>query len=345
MSLSNPSQVLLRNSDLLAAQQPLIINCPGDNLVNDYAQLYPQAKLTLLNTNFADYQALQNKQSNNVDCHFTSHYQTKTQHDLVIIYFPKSKQELHYTLAMISGYLAPDTQILLVGDNKGGVKSSPKLTSEILTYCEKIDSARHCSLFSGQFNNIVIEFKQEAWFKNYHINVEGIDLTIASLPGVFSQSALDIGTKLLLQQLPKQMSGKVLDFGCGAGVISCFIGKKHPQSQLALLDVSALAIASAKQTLIINGLSGQVFPSNGISQVTDSYQHIVSNPPFHQGIKTHYQITENFLSDIKNHMKKSADITIVANSFLRYQPIMQQHIGTTHTQINQQGFSIYYCQC
>ncbi len=58
--------------------------------------------------------------------------------------------------------------------------------------------------------------------------------------------------------------------------------------------MSALAIRSAEETLTLNNLSGNVFPSNSLSMVKDHYQHIVSNPPFHQGTKTNYQATEEF---------------------------------------------------
>ncbi|MCW8833197.1 MAG: methyltransferase [Colwellia sp.] len=184
----------------------------------------------------------------------------------------------------------------------------------------------------------------DKWFKHYQLNINDIDLTIASLPGVFSQKKLDTGTALLLDNLPKMMQGKVLDFGCGAGVISCFVGKKFPQTQLSLLDVSALAITSAKKTLAINNLSGHVFASNSLSTVGEKFDHIVSNPPFHQGTKTSYQATEDFLKGINTFMKNKANITLVANSFLQYMPIMKQYIGETETLINQQGFNIYYCQ-
>jgi 16S rRNA (guanine1207-N2)-methyltransferase len=140
------------------------------------------------------------------------------------------------------------------------------------------------------------------------------------------------------------MNGDVLDFGCGAGVISCFIGKKFPTTQLSLLDVSSLAIASAKKTLLLNNLTGNVFASNSLSKVTNKYQHIVSNPPFHQGTKTSYQATEDFLKGVKAHMTAMGDITVVANSFLQYLPIMQQCVGITNNLISHQGFNIYYSQ-
>jgi 16S rRNA (guanine1207-N2)-methyltransferase len=345
--MSNISQVLLRNSELLSANTPLFINLMEDGFIAHYLDEYPQAKITCYNTNFIDYLAINEKHKENIKTVFSSEYKNDVKHDLVVINFPKSKDELAFTLAMIAPYLNIDAKIILVGEKKGGVQSSPKLTQHFLTSCQKIDAARHCLLFAGIVKaNENKAFTIDDWYKKYQINISGVELTIASLPGVFSQKKLDVGTALLLNNLPEKMQGKVLDFGCGAGVISCFIGKKFNNTDLSLLDVSALAIASAKKTLSLNGLTGNVFASNSLSKVNDSYQHIVSNPPFHQGTKTSYQATEDFLRDIKKHLittkKQSSDITIVANSFLQYLPIMQQSIGKTETIATQQGFNIYY---
>jgi len=348
MSMSNISQVLLRNIELLSANTPLFINLMADGFLTHYLQDYPEANITCFNTNFVDYLAIIDQHKNQIKTLFTSEYKNEIKHDLVVINFPKSKDELAFTLAMIAPYLLSDAKIILVGEKKGGVQSAPKLTQHFLTSCQKIDAARHCLLFGGIHKAREGEsevFTIDDWYKIYQINISGITLTIASLPGVFSQKKLDVGTALLLDNLPKTMQGKVLDFGCGAGVISCFIGKKFTNTDLSLLDVSALAIASAKKTLSLNGLTGNVFASNSLSNVNESYQHIVSNPPFHQGTQTSYQATEDFLRGIKKHLatikQKKSDITIVANSFLQYLPIMQQHIGRTETIARKQGFNIY----
>lgn len=343
MSTSNISQVLLRNSELLSANTPLFINLMADGFIESYLVDNPSAKVSCHNTNFIDYLAIYNKLGTKVTSSFNSEYKSDLKHDLVIINFPKSKDELAFTFAMIAPYLLAEAKIILVGEKKGGVQSSPKLTQGFLDNCQKVDAARHCLVFAGLVNTDILNkpFNIGVWFKNYQISINNIELTIASLPGVFSQKRLDVGTALLLNNLPEVMQGNVLDFGCGAGVISCFIGKKHPTTQLSLLDVSALAITSAKKTLALNNLSGDVFASNSLSKVTEQYQHIVSNPPFHQGTKTNYQATEDFLKGINNHISRHGDITIVANSFLQYLPIMQQYIGSTKCLINKQGFSIY----
>jgi 16S rRNA (guanine1207-N2)-methyltransferase len=348
MSLTNPSQVLLRNSDLLTASYPLLINMPEDGFVDALLNLNRELNNTSLvncyNTNFVDYQALKNKHNNKIRNKFSCVYQTDLKHDLVIITFPKSKAELNFTLAMIAPYVTDSSRILIVGEKKGGIQSTPKVTSEFLSYCQKVDAARHCLLFAGEFNDLQVgkTFNIDDWYKIYTFSIDNIELTIASLPGVFSQEKLDVGTALLLKNLPKTMKGETLDFGCGAGVISCFIAKKHPNVELSLLDVSALALTSAEKTLSLNNIQADVFPSNSLSEIKKVYKHIVSNPPFHQGVNTNYQATETFLSGISQYIAKAGEITVVANNFLRYQPIMQQHIGNTGIIAKAQGFTIYH---
>jgi 16S rRNA (guanine1207-N2)-methyltransferase len=344
MSLSNTSQLLLRNIDLLDAKQALLINSPADLLTREYSQHYPLCNIDCFNVNYTEHLAITKLNNAQVNCHFSACYQNDLKHDLVILFFPKSKAEFSFTLTMINHALAPNAKILIVGENNGGVKSAIKLGQPFLNFCEKVDSARHCSLFLGEFNNKDISFCIDDWFKNYQLSLNDITLTIASLPGVFSQNELDLGTKLLLNHLPPKMSGKVLDFGCGAGVISAYIGKKYSLTQLSLLDINALALKSAEKTLKINNLSGHIFASDSLGNITEKYQHVVSNPPFHQGLKTYYASTETFLSGIKNYIFKSGDITIVANNFLRYQPIMMEKIGKTSTIANKNGFCVYYCQ-
>jgi len=345
MSLSNITQVLLRNHAFLVAHSPLFVNLTDDGFVEHYLQENPKANISCYHNNYIDYSAISAKSNPQVTALFSSEYTSELLHDLVIINFPKSKDELAFTLAMVAPFLQADCKVVLVGEKKGGVQSSPKLVNDWLTSCQKIDAARHCLLFAGIFNAEKSQqpFVIDDWYKTYQLNIDNIELTIASLPGVFSQKKLDVGTALLLANLPESMQGKVLDFGCGAGVISSFVGKKHPHTTLSLLDVSALALASAKKTLALNGLSGEVFASNSLSKVSNQYQHVISNPPFHQGTKTSYRASEDFLRGIKPFMSKGSDISIVANSFLQYLPIMKQHIGSTQTLVTRQGFSIYYC--
>ncbi|MCO4799555.1 MAG: methyltransferase [Colwelliaceae bacterium] len=339
MYLSNLSQVLLRNDELLKANFPLLINMPDDELSQRLCDLNTNCDITFYDNNYELHQ-LHKKNINN-QCIFSAQYQSEQIHDLVIINFPKSKKELSYTLAMLASHTTENSKILIIGENKSGIKSVSKLVKEQTIFCEKVDSARHCILFETQLSNHHVAFNIEDWFHYYHVNINNKTFKVAALPGVFSQAKLDVGSQILLENLSDDIYGEVLDFGCGAGVIACFIGLNNKNSTLTLADVSALALASSEKTLAINNLSGEIIATNSLSNISNKYQYVISNPPFHQGIKTHYAATEKFLAGIKEHIHKQGQLTIVANSFLKYQPIIEHSIGKTEKICIKQGFTIY----
>jgi 16S rRNA (guanine1207-N2)-methyltransferase len=341
--LDNINQLLLRNDDLLNAKSPLFINLPVDDFFHEYQTLYPQAELTLYNTNYQRHQQIKQLALVKSTPVFSACYQSEVKHDLVIIQFPKSKAELNFTLAMLANNTTEACLVLVVGENKSGIKSIAKLTTNLLSECAKVDAARHCLLFACSLIPNQEKFELEKWLKPYSFSINGTEVNVVALPGVFSHNGLDMGTKVLLENLPKKIFGKVLDFGCGAGVIASYLGKTIPSIELHLLDVCALALYSAQETLKINGLTGTVFPSNSLSELQGKFDQVISNPPFHLGLKTNYQATETFLSKIKSHLKAKGTVTVVANSFLRYQPIMEEAIGHTQVLAKQKGFSLYHC--
>lgn len=344
MSLSNPSQLLLRNEDLLKSTNPLVVGCPDNEFFTHLQTAAPQATISSYNVNYAQYQSISSKYSTKVNSQCSEQYKTEQLHDLVIIYFPKSKKEYQFLLAMLAPTLAENAVILVVGENKGGVKSALKLSADYVLNSSKIDSARHCILFEIIFNNNAPKFNLETWYDKFSLTIDNTEIQVASLPGVFSSGELDNGTRLLLENLPNNISGKVLDFGCGAGIIGCFVKKTSPNTEVEMLDVNALAIASANKTLQLNNLSAKVYPSDGLSKVNSKYNAVLSNPPFHQGIKTNYQATEQFLKNIKKHLLKNATLTIVANNFLKYAPIIKAEISKPELLANQKGFAIHHCK-
>lgn len=343
MAISNINQLLIRNLEALAATRPLLVNIADDGFIAQYLVQHPAATLDSYHTHYAQYKTCQRLNNARVRSHFCVEYIAETKHDMAIIHFPKSKAEFSFTLAMLAESMAEDATIIIVGENKAGVKSAEKLGRDYLEYCNKADAARHCLLYIGKFKASLPRFDLQQFYKFYPVKVQEKTLKVAALPGVFSQNALDTGTEVLLDHLPASMTGKVLDFGCGAGVIAAYIGTAHPETQLTLVDVSALALHSAQTTLTLNQLPGQYIASDSLSNVQERYDFVISNPPFHQGVKTHYAATEQFLAEIKQNLSAKGCITIVANSFLKYLPIMDKAIGKTKTLVIKKGFAIYQC--
>ena len=294
--------------------------------------------VTVFTSNYSYYRQLEG--CNTIQRFYGAEFTEETKADLVMLYWPKAKAEAEFLLAMLFAKLGKDTEIVVVGENRSGVKSIEKMFAPYGKVV-KYDSARRCSFYWGQCFEQPPAFNLQEWFKTYTVNIGEQSLTVKSLPGVFSDGQFDVGSQLLLDTLPK-LKGKVLDFGCGAGVLGAVMASRHPDIELEMCDISAFAVASSQATLEANGLTGKVFASDVYSDTAEDYQFIISNPPFHSGLDTSYSATETLLAQAPKHLKRSGEMIIVANSFLKYIPIIEQAFGKCATLNKTTKFAIYH---
>ncbi|MDD9196970.1 16S rRNA (guanine(1207)-N(2))-methyltransferase RsmC [Aliivibrio sp. S3MY1] len=338
MSYSAPSQITQRQLAYFEGKHVLI----AGELTDDFPlELVKHcASTSIFTTNYGYYKQFENNDS--IDCHFGSELTEDINADMILLYWPKAKAEAEYLLTMLLAKLGKDTEIAVIGENRSGVKSIEKMFADFGPIT-KFDSARRCSFYWGQCTESVPSFNLQDWFKEYQVQFEEHTIEVRSLPGVFSHGEFDKGSELLLQTLPS-LRGHVLDFGCGAGVLGSVMKTLNPKIHLDMVDISALAIASSIETLKANGLEGNVFASDVYSDTKENYQFIVSNPPFHAGLKTHYSSTEELLAKAPQNLTHQGQLILVANSFLQYPPIIEKAFGECATLAKNNKFKIYSAQ-
>lgn len=265
--------------------------------------------------------------------------------ELNILFFPKSKERLDWWLAKISEQLKENQQLWIVGENNSGIKSIEKRVKAHFD-AFKIDSARHCVLVELR-QTATLSAEHSSW-QNYSLSLpntqepNSASKQIFSLPGVFSAAKLDKGSAILLQQLP-QLNGHVLEFGCGAGVLSLAIAEQAGVNKLVATDIDALAILSTQKTLAANDLQhkAQLHWSDGLANVEQQrFDAIVTNPPFHQGIKTAYAASEEFFAQAHNWLKPGGQLIWVANDFLSYQPYLAAEFEEVVELTRERGFKV-----
>ncbi|RWU25564.1 16S rRNA methyltransferase [Pseudomonas alkylphenolica] len=259
--------------------------------------------------------------------------------DAAVLFLPKSRDLANYLLNALASRLSGRT-LYLVGEKRGGIEGAAKQL-HAFGKPRKLDSARHCQLWQVTVEHAPEAKPLESLAEHFELEQADGPLKIVSLPGVFSHGRLDRGSALLLENLDQLPVGHVLDFGCGAGVLGAAIKRRYPHSRITLLDVDAFAVASSRLTLAANGLEGEVICGDGIDAAPRDLDVILSNPPFHTGVHTNYQASENLLRKSADHLKKGGEIRLVANSFLRYQPLIEEALGNCRIRAEGQGFRIY----
>jgi 16S rRNA G1207 methylase RsmC len=132
--------------------------------------------------------------------------------------------------------------------------------------------------------------------KTISIYLRGKLFEFISAPDVFSQSKIDKGTQQLIEKMDLSDSDRVLDLGCGIGVIGIVAATISPNSQVVLTDINRRAINLTKSNLKKNHIKnaearwGDLYePVKGDKETFDV---IVTNPPVSSGMKTIFQIIE-----------------------------------------------------
>ncbi len=338
--LAPQSQVILRNAELFAHGKWLLVNAPERSILREFPSDYvcwqqtiDQHKQDIENEIFSSYLADTSR--------IPGAERALNELTGAVVYMPKNKAQLQCILHRVASLLSPGQHIALVGHNKEGIKSADKVLTPFCTSVNKVDSAKHCALLVGMVKDDISPFLIEDYFSSQTYELESVKWHVVGLPGVFSQARIDDGSAFLLHNLPGKLSGNVLDFACGAGVIGAYIKQVMPDATLTLCDNSAIAINASQRTLELNGLDAQVIASNGLNKIDGQFQHIISNPPFHTGVKTDYGIADKFIERSYEHLTKGGEIRIVANRFLPYPDILEARFGNVQTIAQNNKFSVY----
>ncbi|WP_299019005.1 16S rRNA (guanine(1207)-N(2))-methyltransferase RsmC [uncultured Photobacterium sp.] len=335
MSYTAASQVIARQLEFFENRKVLVVGELSDSYPLELAQV--AQSVAVFTTNYGYHRSM--SRHSQIQSYFGAELTADADIDMILLYWPKAKAEAEYLLAMLLAKFGPQTEVCIVGENRSGVRSAEKMF-QAYGPLTKYDSARRCSFYWGRCDHQAPAFDINSWFRSYPIEVAGTELTIRSLPGVFSHGEFDKGSELLLKTLPA-LHGRVLDFGCGAGVIGAVMKTKNPDITLELCDISALAIESARETFKANNLEATFTATNVYTALEGPYNYLISNPPFHAGLKTFYAATEDFIAQAPSYLKPEGQLIIVANSFLRYPPLIEASLGSCEMAASTNKFNIY----
>ncbi|WP_281648825.1 methyltransferase [Parendozoicomonas sp. Alg238-R29] len=340
-SLTNPSRLMLRNCDELAVSRLLLVMPPSDSVISELGNELSDTEISVFTTvSEAEQIASRNLPADRVAYSYDLS-SLKGAYDSIVFYLQKSRPLVEAMMSQLCPRLSENGTLWLVGENGTGIKSWRKKLTK-WGAVDSVASGCHSGMLSLQPDDSFRAPASEIKESHFSVEVAGTIIDVATLPGVFSHGRLDVGTRLLLEALSKEnVRGQLLDFGCGAGVIGSWFAARHKRCRPTLLDTDAMALESARRTLAANRLEGKVIASHGLNNLKGKYDWIVSNPPFHEGIKTRYDVTEQFLQKCHSHLGKGGQLRIVANNFLKYRPLIEEAFGHCEELARGNGFTIY----
>lgn len=123
------------------------------------------------------------------------------------------------------------------------------------------------------------------------------DWTFTTANGVFSSDGLDQGTAVLLRESPVPSGeGRLLDLGCGFGLIATALAVACPGAEVDAVDVNPRALSLTETNAARHGVAGRVhvaLPDQTDPQVR--YAEIWSNPPIRIGKAALHELLNTWL--------------------------------------------------
>lgn len=228
----------------------------------------------------------------------------------------KSKPRTLQVLAWLRGHV-PEAEVVLIGHKKRGIKSMPRLLADYGVDTEKLGDANRCTAYALAWTpGALAEAARGAEGRIRYLEHEYV-----AMAGVFGSRGLDPGTELLLQALPPLKAGaRLLDCGCGAGVLGLGQIESSTGSSLIALDADWFAVESARRNAKQRGLASRVGVEWGdtFPRQRSAFDRIVSNPPFHSGNAQSYEVARRLITDAPGWLSPQGELWVVANGFLPY---------------------------
>ena len=144
--------------------------------------------------------------------------------------------------------------------------------------------------------------------KEISFRFSGFMLKFVTDNGVFSKNRVDLGTEVFLKTLSTQMLGdRVLDLGCGYGVIGITVKKMSPHSQVLMADVNPRAVELAVLNAQKNGVEAEARIPDCFANIAETLSDILINPPIRAGKQVIFAMFEQALA----HLEQGGHLMIV----------------------------------
>ena len=119
----------------------------------------------------------------------------------------------------------------------------------------------------------------------------GVSMSFLTDAGVFSRGEIDTGTRVLLEALPEEMHGDILDLGCGWGAIGISVKKKWPETRVTMADVNSRALDLSRENAKRNRAEVVCAESDGMEAFEGkAFDAVITNPPIRAGKQVIYKM-------------------------------------------------------
>ncbi len=134
-------------------------------------------------------------------------------------------------------------------------------------------------------------------------------IRVVSRPGVFSHRRIDGGARQLLAAADPASGARILDVGCGAGVVGLALAARDPTCRVHAVDSHARAVECTLAGAALNGLTNVTVKLNSTGEydAAGQFDLALANPPYYAD----FAIAERFLAAARRSLKPGSGRVLV----------------------------------
>lgn len=143
----------------------------------------------------------------------------------------------------------------------------------------------------------------------FEIDIWNNKLKFQTEESLFSPDTPDRGTMAMLRSIQLKENDKLLDLGCGYGLVGISAAKVIGEERVFMVDINERAVEYAKINAEANGVSGVTIKhGSGLEPVQDcDFSLILSNPPYH----TDFSVPKAFIENGFKHLSIGGRMVMV----------------------------------
>ena len=141
-------------------------------------------------------------------------------------------------------------------------------------------------------------------------------LEIETTEGLFSPRGADAGTLSMVSAVELESGQKLLDLGCGAGLVGIAAAKVLGEENVWMTDVDPAAVRCAAENAKRNGVENVHLCCGDALDAVDAsgFDWILSNPPYHAD----FSVAKKFIEKSFNRLKLGGKLVMVVKRELWY---------------------------
>ncbi len=149
----------------------------------------------------------------------------------------------------------------------------------------------------------------ERGFRLLEAKILGYELSLETRDGLFSPQRIDRGTLAMLSHVEIASGMRIMDLGCGCGVVGIVAAKIAGEENVFMSDVDPIAVETARRNAERNGVGGvHIYISDGFRDVdANGFDLILSNPPY----QTDFSVAKGFIEKGFNRLKIGGRLVMV----------------------------------